>query len=253
MNEFDRYVAGFPPTKPLLPLFHVCDAVGFKHIIQDLQIRAFECDVFQKTELAYFFYGRPSYRVKGPDAPTSSSVFFPVCFVLDFEKIGLPHHVFPFDSGAQHFGLFKDFLHKSWTHRDFQLSPGIETPARLINCFYGNNANYVSENVVQRQFAPLDLELNAYQNLIANKGTTPYDNRRSTVEVAYKGHISISPENLITIILPVGFQADPRVQEFRNKTNIDFLTYNPTHTSPSEYHAAIKMRVDDLLTQNNYL
>lgn len=34
MNEFDRYVAGFPPTKPLLPLFHVCDAVGFKHIIQ---------------------------------------------------------------------------------------------------------------------------------------------------------------------------------------------------------------------------
>lgn len=253
MNEFDQFVTTFPPATPLLPLCHVCDAVGFRHIIRDLEIRAFPCEVFDNNELAYFFYGKPSYRVKGPGMPTSSSVYFPVCFVLDYEKTGLPHHIFPFDSGAQHFGFFKDFLHHSWTNKDFQLSSSIETPGRLIRCFYESNENYVAEEVSLRKFRPLEFELSAYQNLIANKGTTPYDNRRSTVEIAYQRHIGVTQENLIAIILPYVFQSEKEVVAFRDKTNVDLIGYRTSHASPSEYHAIIKGKVDELLKKYNYL
>lgn len=251
MNEFDRFVASFPPAAPLLPLFHVCDAVGFKSILKDLELRTFPCSVFS-MELVYFFYGRPSYRIKGQGMPSSAAVYHPVCFILDFEKTGLPHHIFPFDSGAQYHGLFNDFLHPSWVNRSFQMQPSIDTPGKLVKCFYGNNENYVHEAAVRREFSPLDLELGSYQDLISNKGTTKYDNRRSTVEVAYDCNISITPDNLISIVLPMNFMADPRVMDFVTRMKINVETYSTSHVNPSEYHSSIKVRVDDFLRKSNY-
>lgn len=252
MNEFDRFVASFPPAAPLLPLFHICDIPGFRGIQQDQQLKTFKCTVFQK-ELLYFFYGRPSYRIKGHSVPTSNPAYLPVCFVLDFQKIGLPQHVYPFDSGAENADLFSAFFYDKWTNANFAMTPNLETPAKVVSCFYDTNWNYFIENGVGREIMPMDIEAQAYRNLVENKGDTKYDNRRSSVEVAYGGHIPLTKENFLAIVIPLTLLNDPRVTDFIATFNAKTLTYITSHENPGGYHAAIKTKVFDFLVERNYI
>ena len=252
MNEFDRFVTTFPPATPLLPLFHVCDAVGFRHIIQDVQLKTFTCKVFEK-DLLYFFYGRPSYRIKANGLPTTSPAYLPVCFILDFTKTGLPFHVYPFDSGAEHANLFDDFLYEKWSNADFALTPGWDAPGRVVSCYYETNRNYFLEKPVWREIMPIDLESQSYKNLVENRGDTRYDNRRSSIEVAYESHVPLTPENFLAIVLPLNLMDDKRVTDFIAAYKAQPLTYITSHENPGGYHSAIRTAVFKFLADQQYL
>jgi hypothetical protein len=226
--------------------------VGFKHIIQDIQLKTFTCKVFEK-DLLYFFYGRPSYRIKANGLPTSSPAYLPVCFILDFGKTGLPYHVYPFDSGAENANLFGDFLHERWSNADFALTPGLEAPGRVVSCYYDTNKNYFLEKPIGRTIMPMDLEAQSYKNLVENQGDTKYDNRRSSVEVAYDTHIQLSAENLLAVALPINLMDDKRVTDFIAAYNAQPLVYVTSHENPGGYHSAIRTVVFKFLTDNQYL
>lgn len=252
MNEFDRFVATFPPATPLLPLFHVCDALGFRGIQKEETLKTNNCTVFQQ-DLLYFFYGRPSYRIRGHGVPTSNPSLLPVCFVLDFEKIGPPHHVYPFDSGAAHANMFVDFFPDECGNADFALTPNCEAPARIVSCFYETNWRYFLEEGAAREIKAMDIEAQVYQNLLENKGDTKYDNRRSTVEVAYAAHVPLTKENFLAIVIPITMLNDQRVTDFIASYNAKTLTYITSHENPGGYHAAIKTKVYDFLMDHNYI
>lgn len=63
-TDFREWVDKQPnPNWPRMPLTHIAKALVAADIAKSGQIALTNCDIFRKP-LAYFFYGRPAYRVR---------------------------------------------------------------------------------------------------------------------------------------------------------------------------------------------
>jgi hypothetical protein len=96
--DFREWVDQQPnPNWPLMPLTHITKGVGAADIIKAGAVNPEHCSVFGEP-LAYFFYGRPAYRVSG-DGAVKIEAACPFCFVFNAAMIDQAKAIFAFDTG----------------------------------------------------------------------------------------------------------------------------------------------------------
>src|SRR4051812_47197964 len=86
-----------PEWKPM-PLTHISRGLGAEDIIRDGRISP-KKDGSVDGPLAYFFYGRPAYRIGGDDAVKVEAAC-PYCFIFSADLIDSSSAIHAFDTGA---------------------------------------------------------------------------------------------------------------------------------------------------------
>lgn len=248
---FKKHILNHSELK-VLPLTHKKDWFTAKKIFSNGQIETQMCDVFEE-KIEYLFYGRPAYYVSNNVNSRMDNVYLPVCFILKPDKIKIGA-VFPFDTGAFANKMYDDYIHARMDVNDFQLSPDIAFINDFISFYYANNDNYYKGNH-QRLISNPNLpdEINAYQNLINNKGATSYDSRCRTVEIITRNNIDLNV-SLEAVILPFDMT---RTEEWRNfiksYQSIQVITYNTFGDDPGSYNAVIRDKMYFYLCDNKYI
>jgi hypothetical protein len=96
---FRQWVSKQPnPGWKLMPLTHISKGITADDIIHSGAISPIKCGVFNEP-LAYFFYGRPAYRLNGDDVIKMEAAC-PFCFVFDSGLIEKAKFIHAFDTGA---------------------------------------------------------------------------------------------------------------------------------------------------------
>src|SRR3989344_871882 len=189
--KFRDHVRKAAEITPHLPLVHTTDIWAFRAVISGpgtLQPQL--CPILNEA-LLYFFYGRPAYRPNSASPPTSAPGHAPVCFVLAPDCLPSIQRIYPFDSGA--FKFYSAQLHDRMTLDDFALDPQPDTAPRVVGAFFGSNEAYYDGRAISaKTFDPLELEAQCYHNLVLEKGTTTYDDRRGTIEITVKSSLTLS-------------------------------------------------------------
>lgn len=198
--DFARLVANAPAFDPLLPFTHVTDAYMFRQIMAEERLAPSTCRIFDE-QLLYLFYGRPAYRAAAEAESNGLDSYWPVCFVLRPEAVK-PKRIFPFDTGAFHFGRFAAFMDHRMIKEDFELTLGLDAPARVVQLFWRHNRAYFeNEGHVGFDPEPMDFEAKCYIELIKSRARGPFDERNSAIEVQTDVPIPLE-NNIIAVILP---------------------------------------------------
>jgi hypothetical protein len=253
-THMDALIGKAPPTLPLLPLVHTCEAYDFRSILYDAKISLTPCSVFKKEHLSYFFYGRPAYRTAKGTKSVSSACFFPVCILIEIETFTKPKRIFPFDTGAFTSGLFGDYFHRKMQLKDFALKSDITTPAKVVSFFYGSNVSYYNGTSQFIALPPLEFEAQCYYELIRNTRSTQFDDRRSSIEVQSNHEVILGKDIVKLVILPTVFLDYSDVVDIIMKEwGSELRTYHINHCSPNEYMSLIYKEVRDYLIVNGYM
>jgi hypothetical protein len=108
-HRLKEYLASLNlPGELRLPWVHSTSASNLIDIIADGKLLATPCNVFRQDKLCYFFVGRPAYKMKPTENPSTWQL--PVAFVVRFEKPPPIKRIFPFDSGAFHERRLPDYI-----------------------------------------------------------------------------------------------------------------------------------------------
>jgi len=219
-----------------MPLMHTTDLYRFREILRTSTLSPKPCSVFDGDSLLYLFYGRPAYRPNMRTESSSILAYRPVCLILEHDVASSPKRVFPFDSGAYTIGLYNQHVHDEMDISSFEMKPVPESARKVVRSFFGNNKNYYlgipNSNLSMPNFA---FEANAYYNLISEKGKTPYDDRRASIEIQIKEEIHLSRSNIMAVCMPTSFCDEHEVLNMvTNVWKADILPYPSYHASPSE-------------------
>ena len=96
------------PHWTLMPLTHITKGIVAEDIIRDGEVALSDCAVFEEP-LAYFFYGRPAYRL-GIQGSVRAEAACPYCFVFKADLLKRAKAIFLFDTGAFSERLYKHYL-----------------------------------------------------------------------------------------------------------------------------------------------
>ncbi len=251
--RFGDFIKDEEPSYPLLPLAHTCEAYSFRKISEQNELKVSVDSVFPNESLLYFFYGRPSYRVSTTEKPVSNCAFMPICILVNSEVIERPKRILPFDSGAFHNGLFKNFLHPKMRSSDFFIEPELNMAARLVNKFYGSNKNYFYSRQKSIKVPPFEFEVSSYYNLIQNLGQTDYDDRDCSIEVQLDNSVKLTSDSVLLVVLPGIFLDDT---EFRSKIeslSAEVKTYHIHHGQINQYLNSMYEKVASFLDEKSYI
>lgn len=257
MTKFNEILKGTTGKLKILPIVHTCDGYGFTAILKLEKIKLYMCDVFKK-EYLYAYYGIPSYRNTSKNA-TNNLAFFPVCFIINYDKIPDLFKLHPFDTGA--FSkipeIKKNHFHPKMEITDFELNPYIIEAVKVVEKFYKSNKNYVANKpcVKTDDFAISDFEARSYTSLISDKTTTNYDNRVSTIEMIFNDEIKLNKEALIQVIIPNDFMDDQIIKDtLKDVFNISSpCTYYNIRGNPVESFGSIYNEYRKFTDSNNLL
>jgi hypothetical protein len=229
-----------------LPMYHVCDGHDARRYILSNRVESLEdCDVFSE-KLIYLFYGKPAFKYKTPDVSTKNLAFYPTCFIFRPESLDNIKRIFPFDTGALHLNMLKDFVHKSMGIEDFLLGSDLKRVADLVPNFFGGNDNYLAGKPKDLNIPALDLESSTYVEMVAASvhGT---DERRATIEVQLGEIISEMSQKLIGIVCPSQFLDDKRFMDFVKKYNIRYRGYSIQNWIPSQHFGILSAEAQKLI------
>ena len=258
--ESIKSIETYPNRLPdILPLVHVTDAYGARSILETAIIKARPCKHFAKftgveESLAYFSYGKPSYRNR-ENGINANGASYPVAFLVDVNLLDHPiKRIFPFDTGG--FGLYSDFLHHKMKPLDFNLGEHIEMAQRLVLKLYDTNLRYLKDTVrphSELAIDPLALELLNYHAMIENRGATKSDSRNSTVEIQFERSIPLTVKNFRGLIVPESLSESSQFKSLLGKFRINAVAYSLTRGSSPEYDGAlIAKTVDSLAAMPEY-
>jgi hypothetical protein len=118
------------PGWNLMPLTHITKALVAEDIIRDGQIGVSECKPFDQA-FAFFFYGRPAYRVAG-DGAIKTEAACPCCFIFESGRIDEASAIFAYDTGAFDKRLYKHVLLDELNLEDFSLGKETKRVNRLV-------------------------------------------------------------------------------------------------------------------------
>ena len=166
---------------PSLPSTHATRYIDLDKILNDDALKTQKCDVFGE-HLLYFFYGRPSYRVKKSD---SHMQYYdaPVVFIVNTEKLQGLERIYPFDSGAFHWGLYKDLIPTD-DLSEYQLPPNLEYIGKLVDLIYLCNENYMEGQCSNNVVDPHHFEAAGLMDLARNSSANATrDERATSIEI----------------------------------------------------------------------
>jgi len=232
----------------VLPLTHKQDWFTAKTTLKEGKLKPTPCDVFEGEDLIYYFYGKPSYFIAQNVGSRGDSVYFPVCFIIDIEKVKIDK-VFPFDSGAFANGMYDGFIHSGMDINDFSVKPTIEQIAGLVKNFFINNDNYYRSKpkCCSDDYEDND-EVKAYVNIINNIGQEKFDERSSAIEIISKSE-NILKESLVAIILPADLAvSNKNVKEMADR-GVEMITYDTFGGNPGSYNPVIRQLLYNYLNK----
>ncbi|TYA74393.1 hypothetical protein [Seonamhaeicola marinus] len=252
MEEFLNRI-NTPSKLKRLPVFHSCDAFSFRSILKDREINTQLCNVYKGENLVYFFYGKPAYRVND-EYNTRLKSFYPISLILKENALEDVKRIMPFDSGAFHFGLFKDYLHPKMTLSDFELNGSMDNTRKIVHYFFDTNKNYFLSNPKKdTKVDPLDFEVESYLELINSKQIQKVDDRKSIIEIQNNSSVSLTADNVLSIIIPDTLLVNPKVESFINELNIEPILYSDQgHYSIGNLENFYSL-TEELLSENKLL
>ena len=255
--KFSDILSGVNGKLKVLPILHTCDAYGFRSILDSKELQPQRCDVFDKDYL-YAYYGVPSYRIK-TNAATNNLSLFPVCCILDYEKVDNLIKIYPFDTGAfmKMDEIKKQHFHPKMKLENFELIPNIKNAVRVVEKFYKTNLNYIKKRVQikSENLDPVNFEAHSYFSLITDGALSKTDDRVSTIELIFNNAITLSKDTLINIILPSSFMDDKKISKtIRDDFNISSpFVYHTVKGDPQEYFGLIYNTYLSFVERNNYI
>jgi hypothetical protein len=244
MNAFNNFISKYTPALPLLPLAHNCTGQSFKSILSTNKLEAQPCTVYTGEDLVYFFYGRPAYRVEPNRKANSHYDCFPVAIVVQPDVIATAKRVAPFDTGAFHKSMFSDFIQTTMKCDDFLVTPTIDSAAKIISAFYGNNKAYLLDKKLSVPASSSPGEAHCYYSMGANTDETEYDERRNSIEIQTDNAVNLVPGAVKLVVLPGSWLDDKVIAEKLVKGwKAQVQTYFTLHSRPIEYIGAIREHV----------
>ena len=84
-----------------MTIVHTTASYYINSIMSSNTLKPSPCNVFKGENLNYFFYGKPSYRIRD-DARQSEEWQLPMCFIVDIDAISSIKRIYPFDLSLIH-------------------------------------------------------------------------------------------------------------------------------------------------------
>lgn len=204
-SDFSDWVDKQPdPAWPPMPLTHITKALVAADIAKAGYIDLVQCDVFKKP-LAYFFYGRPAYRVSG-DGAIKVEAACPCCFIFNAKLVQKAAAIFAFDTGAFSKRLYKHMLTDEMAVEDFSLGTDTSRPNKLIMATFGSRLAYFEGNIYAlpdptQITKSYDFHARSYLNLLASPGRNEPDDRICSIEVILAEKVPLQG-SLLAVIVP---------------------------------------------------
>ncbi|MCP4098058.1 MAG: hypothetical protein GY748_17645 [Planctomycetaceae bacterium] len=129
------------PKRPLMPLTHIASGVVAEDIINNEQILPKYCKNFGQ-DLAYFFYGRPAYRISADDVVKLEAAC-PFCFLFEPHLINDATSIHAFDTGAFVDRLYRHVIIDEMKVEDYCLDTDSTLPNKLISAAFLSPKSYI--------------------------------------------------------------------------------------------------------------
>jgi hypothetical protein len=243
--------AGQTPVEGRLSLVHVTSAGHASEILEQEQLVTKKCEVFEK-HLVYLFLCHASYRRKDWEKKSDSLSMFPVAFILDPSKIGHPHQIYPFDTGAAVNGIYRGAHADGVYLEDFALSQDLDSTRRFIAWAFGSLNAYLdrklkeegqlSETYERWQFVPGQF-IHIARQAAPGQNEHP-DGRAASIEVAYDKHLPLYG-SVRCIIVPDAFLVNTKTKnqnsiltEFLDKSGAAIKVYRWRPNDAPNWHMA---------------
>lgn len=253
-TEFREWVDRLPASaEPLLPLMHTTKAIVAVDIVKDGSISATDCRVLGKA-VAYFFYGRPAYRVSGNEVVTQNAMC-PVCFVFSESLIANASNIHPFDTGAFAARLYSHAMIDEINIPDYDIVGDNSRIPKLITRIFGDNKTYYDGDRAIIAKSAIDAEpdeylAQAYIDLIQSRGRNEPDDRVSTFEIAFENEVSLAP-GLLAVVVPDNIWNSTYSASWLKPLaagGVEVLPYRHIMgREPSHYRDAIEVQVREFL------
>jgi hypothetical protein len=246
------------PSWDALPLTHITRGVVAEDIIRDGRVEPSQCKVFGEP-LAYFFYGRPAYRI-GAEATIKAEALCPYCFVFRPELIDRAKCIHAFDTGAFNARLYSNVIANEMDENDFQLQDE-STPNRLISLVFRSQLAYFLGDTRAISSQPPAVHAHqfharAYLDLILSPGRNEPDDRVFTIEVVFGDPVPLSG-SLMAVVLPhTLWSGDVKAPwlEALSRTGVNMIPYEFIPGRPPEhYHTLLELTVRRFYEKRGYL
>lgn len=237
------------PNWPPMPLTHIAKGAAAESIVKNERIKVNYYKEF-KRNIAYLFYGRPSYKVRG-DGSIKVEATSPHCFIFDSSIINKSFAIYAFDTGAFHAKKYAHILIDEMKFDDFSLGIDINRINKLIMSVFTSRRSYFYGDLTHarsttRMPEPWEYHARAYLDLITSTSRNELDERVSAIEVLFDQEILLG-KNLKAVIVPhtewYGNKNAPWLIKLYN-AGVEILTYDffPGR-HPDYYHALIELQV----------
>jgi hypothetical protein len=250
--DFRKWVDNQPdPLWGLMPLTHICTGLTARDIIRTDQVATKPCEVFNES-LAYFFYGRPAYRV-GSDAVVKLEGACPFCFIFEPELIHDAAAIHAFDTGAFENRLYKHVLTDEMNIEDFLLERDARRPNKLIARIFSSLGAYLDgdlTNMVDPDIgsASWEFEPRAYLHLLASHGRNEPDDRICSIEVIFGKPIPLLGK-LKAVVVPHTLWSNKKTPWLSDLevlgVEVRAYTFVPGR-HPEHYHTQLECQVREL-------
>lgn len=235
-----------------MPLTHITKGIRAEDIIRADRVSTLPDDFFDGT-LAYFFYGRPAYRVSG-DGAIKIEAACPYCFIFDPALIKNAASIHAFDTGAFAHRMYKHVLLDEMKVEDFSLERDELRPNRLIARVFSSMETYFDGDSSQigpleKLVEPWEFHAKAYLQLLTSPGRNEPDDRICSIEVIFGGEVPLTG-NLRAIVVPHTLwdrskRAPWLVSLHAKGVEIAPYIFVPGR-HPEHYHALLEAAVRDL-------
>ncbi|WP_370190698.1 hypothetical protein [Qipengyuania sp.] len=208
MSDFQEWVDKHDPIEESqLPLTHIARSLRAVEILEKKRISPRECKHFREA-LAYFFYGRPAYRVTS-DATIQIEASCPCCFLFKSDILARAKNIHAFDTGAFFNRLYSHVLDEDFKVEHFSLGDDPERIARLISASFESQGAYFDADRSRLRNADdaaeaWELSGRAYLTLLASPGRNEPDDRICSIEVTF-GDPVLLDQNLLAVVVPHTF------------------------------------------------
>ena len=201
LSEFETALDSGTSLSALLPLTHGTTLAVLEAIIKNatvgtpVQLEPRLCSVFN-SPLIYTFYGRPAYMKAGDDY-VNDPAFLPIFLMICGEILDDAAMMHPFDTGR-----FPHYPFSALTNiGDYKLQSGKISIASLIATFYDSAVDYYWIRPKKKTISPgTPPTIRGYYNMLVASHPRPEDGRKSSIEIAFDGPISLAGKLRLALV-----------------------------------------------------
>lgn len=236
-----------------MPLVHVTKGLVALDIVREGMITPQPCDDLGES-LAYFFYGRPAYRVHG-DGAVKQAAASPFAFIFKGDLIDRAQHIHALDTGAFQARLYSHVMMEEMNVGDFSFEQDKSRPNKLIHAVHGTRQKYFRADragvaAAEQIATPDEFLVHAYVNLLRSPGRNEADDRIGAIEVALGEAVPLDGA-LLAVVAPDNLWNEtftaPFLTELASR-GVQVLAYCFVHgRSPDYYFAMIEAEVRQFL------